>query len=107
MGNVTEVKDAGFEAEVLKSDLPVLADFYTTWCGPCKQLSPIVEELAGDYAGRLKVVKVDAGEAVETAGRLGVTSVPTLILFKDGKEVERRTGAAPKRGLVSWLDGAL
>lgn len=107
MGAVAEVSESTFEQEVLKSGLPVLVDFYATWCGPCKAVAPIVEELAAEYAGKLKIVKVDIDEAQETTTNLGIMSVPTLMIFREGKEVGRIVGAVPKRTLVDQLQRAL
>jgi len=103
MSHVAQVSEQAFEAEVVQSKTPVLVDFYTTWCGPCKALAPVVDELAGEMAGKLKVVKVDLDEANELAATLGITSVPTLILFKDGKEANRRAGSGPKREILSFV----
>lgn len=107
MSSVPQVSDETFDAEVVKSKTPVLVDFYATWCGPCKMLSPVVDEIARDYAGKLKVVKVDTDEAQETTVRFNITSVPTLILFKEGREALRRQGAAPKAIIVEELKQAL
>jgi len=107
MSNVKEVSDGTFEAEVLKSSPPVLIDFYATWCGPCKMMAPVIDEVAKDYAGKLKVVKIDVDEAAETAAAMGVTAMPTFIVLKDGQEVWRRLGAAPKAAFVNELQGVI
>ena len=107
MSNVKQVSDGEFEAEVLKSATPVLIDFFAEWCGPCKMMAPVIDELARDYAGRLKVVKVDVDEAAETAAAFGVTAMPTFVVVKDGKETFRRIGAAPKSTLASELREAI
>lgn len=107
MSNVKEVTDTTFESEVVNSKTPVLIDFYATWCGPCKMMAPIIDEVARDYAGKLKVVKVDVDESGETAATYGVTAMPTFVVFKDGQEVWRRLGAAPKAAFVDELKGVL
>ena len=107
MSHVTHFDDANFEAEVLSSKVPVLVDFFADWCGPCRSLSPIVEELAKDFAGRVKVGKVDVDHAVETPSRYGIRLVPTLVLFKDGREVEKITGYKPKADLRRRLEALL
>lgn len=104
MSNVAHVTEQAFENEVLKSKIPVLVDFFTTWCGPCKALAPVVDELAAEMSGKLKVVKVDLDEAMELAASLGITSVPTLVLFKDGQEATRRLGSGPKREILSFVN---
>lgn len=103
MSKPMEVTDATFEAEVLKADLPVLVDFWAAWCGPCKMIAPVVEELARDYAGKLKVCKLNVDENNQTAAQFGIMSIPTLMLFKDGKPVERLIGYMPKAKLVEKL----
>jgi thioredoxin 1 len=98
------VSDATFESEVLAADSPVLVDFWASWCGPCKAIAPIVEEIASEEAGRLKVVKVDVDENGQTAMRFGIQSIPTLVLFKAGEPVERLIGARSKRDLLEHLE---
>jgi thioredoxin 1 len=98
-----ELTDANFENEVLKSDLPVLVDFWAVWCGPCRAVAPIVEEMAKDYAGKLKVGKVDVDQNAEVSMRFGIRSIPTLLLFKGGKVVEQVIGALPKPKLVAQM----
>jgi thioredoxin 1 len=107
MSNVKEVSDGTFEAEVLKSTTPVLIDFYATWCGPCKMMAPVIDEVANDYAGKLKVVKIDVDAASETAASMGVTAMPTFVVLKNGQEVWRRLGAAPKAAFVNELQGVI
>ena len=107
MAKPQEVTDAEFEREVLESDLPVLVDFWDEWCGPCHQIAPILEKLAEEYDGKIKFVKVDTEENFETPSSYGVLSLPTLLVFKDGQQIERITGARPKADLIRYLDKAL
>lgn len=107
MSNVKEVTDTTFESEVVNARTPVLIDFYAQWCGPCKMMAPIIDEVAKDFEGKLKVVKVDVDESGETAAAFGVTAMPTFVVFKNGQEVWRRMGAAPKSAFVHELDGVL
>jgi thioredoxin 1 len=88
--------DANFEDEALKSNVPVVVDFWATWCGPCRMIAPIVEELAGEYQGKVKVGKLDVDENQQTAIKYGVRSIPTVLFFKDGKLFDTVIGAAPK-----------
>lgn len=97
------VSDASFESEVLKSTVPVLVDFWATWCGPCKTIAPVVEEIATEYAGKLKVVKVDVDSNPETSMKFGIRSIPTLMIFKGGVVVEQLIGAMPKKNLMDKL----
>ena len=94
------VDDATFQAEVLSSDKPVLVDFWAIWCGPCKMIAPYVEELATEYDGKLKVAKMDVDANPQTAMKLGIRSIPTLMIFKGGQVVEQIIGAVPKRHLI-------
>ena len=107
MSKVLQVSDGTFEAEVLKSSTPVLIDFYATWCGPCKMMAPVIDEVAEDYAGKLKVVKIDVDESPEATAAFGVTAMPTFVLVKDGQETFRRLGAAPKSAFVGEIQRAL
>jgi thioredoxin 1 len=101
MAKPVHVTDSTFDAQVLKSDIPVLTDFWAEWCGPCKMIAPILEEIAEDYEGQIKIAKVDVDENNQIAMRLGVQSIPTVILFKNGQAVERLVGAMPKERLLS------
>jgi thioredoxin 1 len=101
------VSDKNFTAEVLQSSLPVLVDFWATWCGPCKSISPVIDELSKEYAGKIKIVKLNVDENPATPGQYSVRSIPTLILFKGGKVFEQMVGAQPKTRLVAMLDKAL
>ena len=104
MAKPQPVTDVDFTEEVLNSDLPVLVDFWADWCGPCKMVAPVVEELAADYDGRLKVMKVDVDSSPLTAGNYGIRSIPTLLIFKDGKPVQQVVGAVPKQMLQEKID---
>ncbi|HEY2955486.1 MAG TPA: thioredoxin [Candidatus Eisenbacteria bacterium] len=103
MGNAVAVTEQSFEKEVLQSDVPVLVDFWAAWCGPCRAIAPIVEQIATEYAGRLKVVKLDVDDNGEISIRYGVMNIPTLLLFKGGNVVERWVGALPKPALLSRI----
>jgi thioredoxin 1 len=104
MGTFVEATNANFEQEVLKSDLPVLVDFWAVWCAPCIMVAPIVEELAEDKAGKLKVVKVNVDNNQEIAAKYGIRSIPTLMLFKNGEAVDQMIGAVPKSMIESKLE---
>jgi thioredoxin 1 len=103
MGNVREVTDSTFTQEVVQSTALVLVDFWADWCGPCKAIAPIVEALASEYEGRLKVMKLDVDENPRTASAYRIQSIPTLLVFKDGKLAERIVGAVPKQVIVDKL----
>jgi len=98
------VTDADFEAEVIKSDIPVLVDFWAPWCGPCKQMLPIVEELAGEYEGKVKIVKVNVDESTEAPGKYNVMSIPTFIIFKNGEPTATFVGSKSKEDVMKELD---
>jgi len=98
-----KLNDTNFEDEVLKSNLPVLVDFWAPWCGPCSMVAPVVEEIAKEYEGRLKVCKLNVDEGPKTASKYGIMSVPTLIIFKDGKTVDIIIGAVPKSQLEAKI----
>jgi thioredoxin 1 len=101
--STTKVTDASFEEEVLKSSEPVVVDFWAEWCGPCRMIAPSLEEIASEMKGKLKVVKLNIDENPNVPGKLGIRSIPTLILFKDGKAAAQKVGAAPKGELVRWI----
>ena len=101
--NVLTFKDADFDSEVLKSDVPVLVDFWATWCGPCKMMAPTVDAVATEFAGKLKVGKVDVDESGGTATRYNIQGIPTLLLFKGGRVVEMRVGAVGKAEVLKML----
>jgi thioredoxin 1 len=99
MSNATAVSDSTFEQEVVQSDVPVIVDFWAEWCGPCRMIAPILDELAEEYAEKLKVVKVDVDANGKTASQFSVMSIPTLLFFKDGKVQDQVVGALPKKQL--------
>ncbi len=102
MGKTLELNDSNFD-EAIKGDKPVLVDFWAEWCGPCKMIGPVVEELAGEYEGKAIVAKVNVDENPEVAGRFGIRSIPTLLVFKGGEIVDKQVGAVPKSVLAQKL----
>lgn len=104
MGQVLQVTDASFEADVLKSDVPVLIDFWAPWCGPCRAIAPLVEELAGEYAGKVKIAKMNVDDNPQVPSRYGVRSIPNLLLFKGGQVKDQIVGAVPKSTLVKAIN---
>lgn len=107
MAKPMEVNDRDFESEVLKAEEPVLVDFWAPWCGPCRAVAPIVEELAGEYTGKVKFAKLNTDDSPQTPGKYRIMGIPTLIMFKSGKEVGRIVGARPKGDLKREIDKAL
>ena len=103
MANAVAVTEQNFDVEVLQAKIPVLVDFWAAWCGPCRAVAPAVEEIATEFNGQVKVVKVDVDESQEISIRYGVQSIPTLMLFKDGNAVERLIGAYPKRSILAKI----
>ncbi len=101
------VTDASFAADVLQSDKPVLVDFWADWCGPCKMIGPALEEISDELADKVSIVKMDIMENTNVPGEIGVQSIPLMVLFKDGKQIAQKLGAAPKGQLKSWLEGVL
>jgi len=101
--NVLQVTDDSFEAEVINSDTPTLVDFWASWCGPCRAIAPVVEELAEQYAGKLKVAKLNVDESPKTPGQYGIRAIPTLIIFKEGKVADQITGAVSKSHLETAI----
>ena len=101
------VTDSSFPSDVLGAGEPVLVDFWAEWCGPCKQIGPALEEIAGEYAGKLKIAKINIDENPETPGKYGVRGIPTLMIFHNGELVSTEVGAKPKGQLTAWIDGVL
>ena len=107
MANVLELTNDNFETEVVKSDVPVLVDFWAPWCGPCKMIGPIVEELAGEFDGKVKVGKVNVDNAQELAAKFGIRGIPTVMIFKGGESVNSFVGVKSKADLAGALNDAL
>ena len=101
------VTDASWQADVLDSELPVLVDFWADWCGPCKMIAPALEEISEELAGKVTIAKMDIMENTRIAGEMGVQSIPLMVLFKGGKRVAEKLGAAPKSQLKGWIEGEL
>ena len=98
------VTDATFDAEVRKSDIPVVVDFWAEWCGPCKMIGPALEELSTEYEGKVKIVKVNVDENPDSPAQMGVRGIPALFLFKGGQVISNKIGAAPKAALKGWIE---
>jgi thioredoxin 1 len=107
VGSLLNLTDANFQSEVIDSKVPVLVDFWATWCGPCRMIAPSIEQLAQEYDGRVKVVKVDVDHAQKTAQGFGIRSIPTLLIFKDGKIADQLVGAVPKSAIEDKLKSVL
>jgi thioredoxin 1 len=107
MAEISDVTDATFESEVLKSATPVLVDFWAEWCGPCKAIAPIIKEIADDNGDKLKVVKINIDDSPQTPGTYGIRSIPTILMFKDGQVVSQLTGARPKGDFEELVEGVL
>lgn len=105
--NVTKVTDGDFDSQVLQSDVPVLVDYWAEWCGPCKMIAPVLEEISSEYAGKLKVAKLNIDENQDTPPRYGIRGIPTLMLFKDGEVEATKVGALTKSQLAAFLDSNL
>ncbi len=102
--SINQITDATFEDEVLKSEVPVIIDFWAEWCGPCKMITPILEKVAAEAEGRVKIVKLNIDENLDTPSKFGVRSIPTLMLFKDGKAVGTKVGVASKTAVSAWFE---
>jgi thioredoxin len=105
--SIVHVTDASFEADVLNADGPVLVDFWAEWCGPCKMIAPVLDELAGEYAGKIKICKMDVDSNQGTPGKFNIRGIPTLIIFKGGSAEATKVGALSKAQLVEFIDGSL
>jgi thioredoxin 1 len=107
MSSLSHVTDASFDQEVLKASGPVLVDFWAEWCGPCKMIGPVLEEIAGEYAGKLKIAKLNIDENPQTPPKYGIRGIPTLMLFKNGQVEATKVGAVSKSQLAAFIDGNL
>lgn len=102
--NIINATDASFETDVLQSETPVLVDFWATWCAPCKAIAPVLEDLADEYAGKMKIAKVDVTENEETATKYGIRNIPALYVFKNGEIVDQAVGALPRSQLAAFIE---
>jgi len=105
--NIVQVTDEDFDAQVLKSDLPCLVDFWAPWCGPCKAIGPVIGQLADEYAGKVKIAKMNVDDSPATPGKYGIRAIPTIIMFKGGEVVAQETGAVGKGQLVAMIEKRL
>ena len=107
MSNIVHVTDASFDEEVINSDIPVLVDYWAEWCGPCKMIAPVLEEVADNYEGKVKVCKVDVDSNKDSAAKYGIRGIPTLMVFKDGAAAATKVGALSKTQLEEFVNGAV
>ena len=104
MSNEIEITDSNFESQVIKSDVPIVVDFWAPWCGPCKVIAPILTEIAGEYDGKIKVGKLNTDDSQEVAAKYGIMSIPTLLIFKNGEVAEKIVGAQSKQAITARID---
>ena len=104
MANIKEINDEIFEQEVIKSDIPVVVDFWATWCGPCRKLSPVLEEISQNYEGKVKFTKVNVEQSKDTAKKYSISGIPCLLVFKNGEPAERMVGLMPKSTIISNIE---